>query len=111
MGGDELAKKLRVPENLGALSFVRLDREISYTNVPRILPGGVLPPDRFIGIEIAFKPELDSYFGVRNVKRGVEPHGELRNKLRELLKRYIPAARQRIEDVWGQIVRDDQETK
>lgn len=109
-GGDSLAKKLRVLENQGALSFVRLDREISYTNVPRILPTGVQDPDRFIGIEIAFKPELDSYFGVRNVKRGVEPHGELRNRLRELLRRYIPAARQRIEDVWGHRAREEQET-
>lgn len=110
-GGDKLATKLRVPENLGAISFVRLEREISYTNVPRIFPTGVLDPDRFIGVEVAFKPELDGYFGVRNVKRGVEPHGELRAKLRELLKRYIPAARQRIEDVWGERARTEQDTK
>lgn len=29
-GGDELARKLRVDENLGAISFVRLDRELVY---------------------------------------------------------------------------------
>ena len=62
-------------ENEGAISFVRLDREISYTTVPRILPGGVLTPDRYIGIEMSFSPDLDEYFGVRHVKRGVEPHG------------------------------------
>lgn len=100
-GGDTLAKKLRVPENLGALSFMRMKREISYTNVPRILPGGVEPPDRFIGIEIAFNPELDDFFGVRNVKRGVEPHGELRDKIRERLARHIPQARKRLQERWG----------
>ena len=109
-GGDALAKKLRVPENQGAISFVRLEREISYTNVPKILPTGVLDSDRFIGIEVAFRPELDSYFGVRNVKRGVEPHGELRTKLRSC-SRYIPTARQRIEDAWGERSRTEQDTK
>lgn len=38
-GGDSLAKELRVPDNVGALSFVRRGREVSYTNVPRIFPG------------------------------------------------------------------------
>ncbi len=111
LGGDALAKKLRIIENMGSISFVRLDREISYTNVPKIFSAGVQDLDRFIGIEVAFEPTLDSYFGVRNVKRGVEPHGELRNKLRELLKRYIPAARQKIEDIWGKHSQEDQETK
>lgn len=100
-GGDRLANKLRVPENLGALSFMRMKREIAYTSVPRILPSGVQDPDRFIGIEIAFDPELDDFFGVRNVKRGVEPHGELRDKIRERLARYIPQARNMLQERWG----------
>lgn len=100
-GGDTLAAKLRVPENLGALSFMRKKREIAYTNVPRILPTGVQDLDRFIGIEIAFEPDLDDFFGVRNVKRGVEPHGELRDKIRERLARYIPQARKMIQERWG----------
>lgn len=101
MGGDSLAKKLRVPDNEGALSFVRLDREIAYTTVPKILPAGVEERDRFIGIEVVFSPELDEYFGVRNVKRGVEPHGELRELIREKLKVYIKTAREKIEEAWG----------
>lgn len=100
-GGDKLSQKLRVPENQGAISFMRKRREIAYTNVPRILPRGVQDADRFIGIEVAFDPELDDYFGVRNVKRGVEPHGELRDKIRELLKRYIDTARRIIDERWG----------
>lgn len=100
-GGDKLANKLRVPENQGALSFMRMKREIAYSNVPRILPSGALDPDRFIGIEVAFSPELDDLFGVRNVKRGVEPHGELRDKIRERLARYIPQARNMLQERWG----------
>jgi hypothetical protein len=107
LGGDELVKKLRVPENQGCLSFMRLDREVSYTNVPRIFPTAVDDPDRFIGIEVAFKPELDAYFGVRNVKRGVEPHGELRDKLRNLLSKHIKSARSMIQESWGKAARED----
>ncbi len=100
-GGDPLAKKLRIPDNQGCISFVRLDREVAYTNVPRILPGGVKESDRYIGIEIAFKPDLDDFFGIRNVKRGVEPHGELRDRIRGLLKKHINTARKELQEAWG----------
>jgi hypothetical protein len=109
LGGDTLAKALRIPENEGALSFVRKNREVAYSNVPRILPGGVQEMDRFIGIEVSFDPELDDYFGIRNVKRGVEPHGELRDKLRELLKKHIPTARKLIDETWGEAAREQHE--
>jgi hypothetical protein len=108
-GGDSLAKELRIPDNLGAISFVRRNREVSYTNVPRIFPGGVLDPDRYIGIEVQFNPDMDEYFGVRNVKRGVEPHGELRRQLREALQKHIPTARKRIEEVRGALSREEKE--
>lgn len=102
-GGDELAHRLRVPENMGRISFLRMDREINYNNVPRIFPRGVEEPDRFIGIEVAFTPEFDEFFGVRHVKRGVEPHGQLRTKIREILKKHLPTARDEIEAIWGQV--------
>jgi hypothetical protein len=108
MGGDELAKRLRVPDNEGAVSFMRSRREIAYTNVPRIFPRGVQEADRFIGIEVSFTPELDDYFGVRNVKRGVEPHGDLRDKIRARLAIHIPAARKRLEERWGETARAEQ---
>lgn len=111
MGGDKLATKLRVPENEGCISFVRLEREISYTNVPRIFPRGVENPDRFIGIEVAFSPVLDSFFGVRNVKRGVEPHGELRDALRKELQQHVAAARKELEAIWGQVAQETRETE
>jgi hypothetical protein len=99
-GGDELARGLGLNEAQGLISFVRLKREISYTIVPRILPSGIKEADRFIGIEVYFEPELDEYFGVRNVKHGVVPHGELRNRIRQMLKPFITAARKAIQEQW-----------
>ncbi len=104
-GGDELARRLRVPDNEGAVSFMRSRREIAYTNVPRIFPRGVQEADRFIGIEVAFTPELDEFFGVRNVKRGVEPHGELRDKIRARLAVHVSAARKLLDNRWGKAAR------
>jgi hypothetical protein len=106
-GGDNFAKKLRIPENQGQISFVRLKREVSYTNVPKIFPRGVGEPDRFIGIEVSFNPDLDEFFGVRNVKRGVEPHGKLREMIREFLHTFLPNARKVIDDAWGKASRKE----
>jgi hypothetical protein len=109
LGGDKLANQLRVPENEGAISFVRLGREIAYNNVPRIFGTAVRESDRFIGIEVAFTPDMDDLFGVRNVKRGVEPHGELREKIREKLRQVIPTARSLLEERWGEVSRRERE--
>lgn len=111
LGGDTLAQKLRIPDNEGSISFMRLEREVAYTNVPRIFPLGVRDFDRFIGVEVSFNPDLDGFFGVRNVKRGVEPHGELRSKIKEGLKNPITQARKLIEEAWGEASRQDQEHK
>ncbi|MFB6568516.1 ATP-binding protein [Streptomyces noursei] len=106
MGGDDVARKLRIPENEGRISFVRRGREISYTNVPRIFSRRVEEPDRFIGIEVAFDPELDDYFGVRHVKRGAEPHAELRDRLRKELKKPLKTARKILAERWQEADRD-----
>ena len=110
-GGDDLAKQLRVQDNQGAISFVRRQREVAYTNIPRIFGRAVEDADRFIGIEVQFNPELDDYFGVRNVKRGVEPHGELRRIIQQELQKYVPIARKRLEELWGAARREEQETE
>lgn len=102
---DELTQNLRLEENMGAISFVRLNREINYTTLPRIFGERVASSHRFIGIEISFQPELDAYFGVRNVKRGVEPYDDLKRQLRELFSRYIPEAINCINEVWGEVSR------
>lgn len=111
LGGDKLATQLRIPENEGAISFVRLDREINYTNVARIFPRGVSEPDRFIGVEVSFTPELDEYMGVRNVKKGVEPHDEFRQTIRRLLHKYLVTARKRLDERWDVIVHEEREVK
>ncbi|NQZ07001.1 MAG: ATP-binding protein [Algicola sp.] len=110
MGGDELARKLRVKDTEGLISFVRSDREIAYTNVPRIFNRAVADPDRFIGIEISFTPAFDAYFGVRNVKRGVEPFDDLRIQIRKALVPYLHSARKMLGDAWAQAENDDKET-
>ncbi|MFD7429735.1 ATP-binding protein [Streptomyces sp. NPDC059818] len=101
-GGDGMAKQLRLPENEGAISFLRHEREISYTMVPRLYPDGVKTPDRFIGFEVRFTPELDRLMGVRNVKRGAVPSEELRKTLRDIAKRIIPGVRAELQRIWGQ---------
>ncbi|CAH7426235.1 putative ATP-binding protein [Vibrio chagasii] len=100
MGGDALARSLRVPYNQGRISFVRMGREISYTNVPNIFSRGVIGADRFIGIEIQFSPVFDSQFGVRHVKRGVEPFDVLRKEIRGHLKTYLPVAAKALRAAW-----------
>ncbi|MYW59401.1 MULTISPECIES: ATP-binding protein [unclassified Streptomyces] len=106
-GGDAFARKLRIPENEGAISFMRLDREINYTLVPRLFPGGVQTKDRYIGFEVYFTPELDRMMGVRNVKRGAVPADELRATLRTVAESVIPNAREEIDRIWGEVNRDD----
>ncbi|MDJ0275401.1 ATP-binding protein [Sphingomonas sp. 2R-10] len=109
-GGDALARSLNINESQGMISFVRLKREISYTIVPRMFPGGIKESDRFIGIEVAFDPELDEYFGVRNVKHGVVPQYELRNRIRQMLKPYVGTARKAIQDQWREQDNKDNST-
>ena len=96
---------LYIPDNQGKLSFLRWDREISYTIVPKMLPSDKHDPsrnlDRFIAIEVWFPPALDEYFRVRHIKRGVEPVDKLRTKLRQTLEKPVRTARERIRKVWG----------
>ncbi|MDK9790053.1 ATP-binding protein [Vibrio sp. D431a] len=100
MGGDRLAKALRVPDNKGRISFVRNGREISYTHVPKIFGRAVLPADRFIGVEVKFTPVFDEFFGVRHVKRGVEPFDIVRKEIREHMQNILPVLASAIQTQW-----------
>lgn len=102
MGGDDLAQDLNIPGTEGYISFVRLDREIAFTKPPQIFPSAVEDGDRFIGIEVEFDPELDDFFGVKNVKRGVEPQDELRDAIRENLKSPVRSARKERTKIWDE---------
>ncbi|MGW4624537.1 ATP-binding protein [Streptomyces rubiginosohelvolus] len=104
-GGDELATKLRIPENQGAISFMRLDREISYAPVMKLFPTKIDNPDRYIGFEVHFTPELDRMMGVRNVKRGAYPSEALREELKKVAAIWIPAARGELDRIWNEMDR------
>ena len=93
-------KSLHIPENEGKISFLRHGREISYTTVPKFLPGGIEEVDRYIGIQISFPPALDEYFQVKHIKRGAEPIEKLRQDLRKLIDKPVRAARKRIRELW-----------
>ncbi|QDT15737.1 ATP-binding protein [Alienimonas californiensis] len=99
-GEERLFKRLYIPENAGKISFLRRGREISYTTVPRFLPGGVDKIDRYIGVEVEFPPALDEYFDVRHVKRGAEPVEKLRDQLRNAIIRPVKEARDRVRKLW-----------
>ncbi|MGR2849149.1 ATP-binding protein [Vibrio vulnificus] len=101
MGGDNLAKMLRVPENQGKISFVRMGREISYAAVPQIFSRAVVAEDRFIAITVEFNAKLDEFFGVRSVKRGVEPFDVVRTEIREHLKHLLPTANRTLRQLWS----------
>lgn len=100
-------KRLHIPENQGKISFLRHDREISYTKVPYMIPldledkAGSL--DRHIGIEVLFNPSLDEYFQVKHIKRGVEPVKKLRDELKNALTKPVKAARTRIRKLWDEV--------
>ncbi|MFD6437005.1 ATP-binding protein [Streptomyces venezuelae] len=106
LGGDSLAIKLRIPENEGAISFMRLDREINYNLVARLFPDGGKTKDRYIGFEVHFTPELDRMMGVRNVKRGAVPSDGLRRTLKTIANNVIPGIREEIDRLWGQADRE-----
>ena len=93
-------KRLHIWDNEGKISFLRHNREISYTIVPKLLPLGVRYGDRYIGIQISFPPALDEYFQVKHIKRGAEPVEKLREDLRKALKKPVENARRKIRELW-----------
>ncbi|SDF93855.1 Histidine kinase-, DNA gyrase B-, and HSP90-like ATPase [Pedobacter terrae] len=104
--GDNQFKRLHIPDNQGKISFLRYDREISYTKVPHLIQADNLDRnsylDRHIAIEVSFPPGLDEYFQVRHIKRGVEPVEKLKKELKEILNKPVKAARKRIRQVWAE---------
>ena len=54
--------------------------------------------DRWWGCEISFSPELDECFQVRYIKRGAEPIGALKDRLKSELTGAITSLRKRIKE-------------
>lgn len=101
MGGDSLARALKLKSNQGHVSFVRSHREIGYALIPNLFGRAIVAEDRFISVEVAFSPKFDRDFGTRIIKRGVEPEGALRDILQEKLKAYIPIASKVLRQQWN----------
>ncbi len=100
-GGDALAKALRLKQNQGRISFLRSGREIGYSSYHNAFGRAAIAEDRFIGIEIKFNGEFDDAFGTKMIKRGVEPNPELKLKITEALKTYLPIASKTLKQRWS----------
>jgi len=101
--GPQQFKKLHIPDNEGKISFLRHGREISYTTIPKFLPGTVEDIYRYVGVQISFPPALDEYFQVKHIKRGAEPIEKLRQDLRKAIDKPFRTAIERIRKQWEEI--------
>lgn len=100
-GGSRAAKERRIDENEG-VTILRAGREI-FNGYLRDVQPTLEEIDRFIGIEIRFRPELDECFQVRNVKKGAEPVNGLRDRLRAEIHNTVKSARKQIESAYAKL--------
>lgn len=100
-GGKAEAKKRKIDQNEG-VSILRANREVLYDKVPYLIGTkgqySYEENDRFWGCEILFPPELDECFQVRYIKRGAEPIGPLKDRLREELTAAVKSLRKTIKE-------------
>lgn len=97
-GGNTEARKRKIDQNEG-VSILRANREVLYDKVPYLIglkkgQFSYQENDRWWGCEISFPPELDEYFQVRYIKRGAEPIGSLKDRLKEQLTGPVTSLRQ-----------------
>jgi hypothetical protein len=106
-GGNKAAKERHLDENEG-VTILRAGREIFYDHLRKVQPQPK-EADRFIGIEIRFRPELDECFRVRNVKRGAEPVNGLRDKLTSVIHNTVLTARSQMKSRWATLKAQEQQ--
>ena len=99
-GGNAEARKRKIDQNEG-VSILRANREVLYDKVPYLIgmkkgQFSYQENDRWWGCEISFPPELDEYFQVRYIKRGAEPIGSLKDRLKEQLTGPVTSLRKMI---------------
>ena len=103
-GGSTENKKRKVDQNEG-VSVLRANREVLYDKVPYLIgakgQAKYEEKDRFWGCEISFPAELDDYFQVRYIKRGAEPVGALKDKLRQAITPAVNELRKSITAAWS----------
>ncbi len=101
-GRSDLAKHLRLEENEG-FSILRAGREVFYDEMPHFKPkinaDGL---DRWWSAEISFEPCLDSYFAVKNIKRGAKFVPQLREKIEDKMLDTITAYRRDVREYWNE---------
>ncbi|MDD3137445.1 MAG: ATP-binding protein [Lachnospiraceae bacterium] len=101
-GGNIEARKRKIDQNEG-VSILRANREVLYDKIPYLIgmkrgQFSYQDNDRWWGCEISFPPELDECFQVRYIKRGAEPIGALKDRLKIELTGAITSLRKRIKE-------------
>lgn len=101
-GGNIEARKRKIDQNEG-VSILRANREVLYDKIPYLIglkrgQFSYQDNDRWWGCEISFPPELDECFQVRYIKRGAEPIGALKDRLKVELTGAITSLRKRIKE-------------
>ncbi|MEF9922253.1 MAG: ATP-binding protein [Anaerovoracaceae bacterium] len=101
-GGNVEARKRKIDQNEG-VSILRANREVLYDKIPYLIGQkrgqfSYQDNDRWWGCEISFPPELDECFQVRYIKRGAEPIGALKDRLKVELTGAIISLRKRIKE-------------
>ena len=101
-GGNIEARKRKIDQNEG-VSILRANREVLYDKIPYLIGQkrgqfSYQDNDRWWGCEISFPPELDECFQVRYIKRGAEPIGALKDRLKIELTGAITSLRKRIKE-------------
>lgn len=114
-GGKAEARKRKIDQNEG-VSILRANREVLYAKVPYLIgmrkgQFSYQENDRWWGCEISFPPELDEYFQVRYIKRGAEPIGALKDRLKEQLTGSVTLLRKTIKADRNQKVAEDNKGK
>lgn len=112
-GNSEEATRRYIHRNEG-ISIMRNDREVFSGHLPwaRHSLGYSSEQDRmktrYIGLEISFRAELDSFFEVKNIKRGAKPIGELRTKLYDSIRPCVITYLKKLSDYWKEKARKEQ---
>ena len=114
-GGNAEARKRKIDQNEG-VSILRANREVLYDKVPYLIgmkkgQFSYQENDRWWGCEISFPPELDEYFQVRYIKRGAEPIGSLKDRLKEQLTGPVTSLRKLIKSDRDQKKAEENQSK
>ncbi|KJG37730.1 hypothetical protein UA32_12285 [Photobacterium angustum] len=100
MGGDSLARALKLKFGEGKISYLRNFREVGYSSFHSAFGRQVRSEDRFLGIEVNFSAHFDEHFSTKMVKRGIEPKGFVKDALQAALKEYTKIAIDHLMQRW-----------